>query len=103
MRAERLEQLFIERSAGVFSLLLVLESASGSRERVTLSAPGVDELSTVGFLAGYLRQHGLSLAPKLRVRRRRGGELEDAPELTARLRGVMKDVRRDTTERGPWG
>lgn len=92
MRAELLEQVFIERASGAFTLLLVLESAAGSRERVTLSAPGVDEHAAVAFLASYLRQNGLRLARQLRVRRRRAGELVDAPDLVARLQAAIGAV-----------
>ena len=96
MRAEALEQVFVRRGAGVFELLLVLESASGSRERVTLSEPAQDEGGAMRFLASYLRQEGLTIARRARVRRRRGEELVDAPELLERLRALAAG--RETAE-----
>lgn len=85
MRADRLEQVFVERGAGALKLSLVLESEAGARERVTMSAPGLDEAVAIDFLTTYLRQNGFRLAQKLRVRRQRAGGLDDAPELAARL------------------
>jgi len=88
MRAEVLEQVFVKRAAGAYELLLVLESAAGSRERVNLTAPGQDEGAAMRFLAAYLRQEGLGISRRARVRRHRGQGLEEAPDLLERLRSI---------------
>lgn len=86
MRADRLEQLFVRRRGGGTELLLVLESEAGARQRVTLQAPpSADELAAIAFLARWLDRSGAAPAPRLRVRRERGGELADAPELRSAL------------------
>ncbi len=88
MRADRLEQVFIKRQGGGFELLLVLESAAGRRERVTLQAPptvAANERAAVAFLLRWLRGRGAGLARLVRVRREVNGELQDAPELREAL------------------
>lgn len=92
MRAEALEQVFVRRGAGTYELRLVLESAAGSRERVTLSAPAADEAAALRFLLGYLRQNGLAISKNARVRRDRGGDLHDAPELLVQLRRAFGEL-----------
>ncbi len=84
LRAELLEQVFVERRGGGFELLLVLESEAGARERVTLTAPpalATDERAAVTFAIRWLLGRGGGLARLVRVRRSRAGKLEDAPEL----------------------
>ncbi len=84
MRADRLEQVFVKRVGAGFELLLVLESAAGRRERVTLNAPSSvagSESAAVEYLARWLLGRGGVPARRVRVRRERGGELHDAPEL----------------------
>ena len=54
MRADRLEQVFVKRVGAGFELLLVLESAAGRREQVTLNAPSSvagSESAAVEYLA----------------------------------------------------
>jgi len=89
MRAESLEQVFLARKGSGFELMLVLESVSGSRERVKLPTAAAEEGAAINFLLAYLRQNGYGLAPRLRVRRDRGGTLSDAPELVARITGAL--------------
>lgn len=103
MRADSLEQVFIRRESGVHTLLLVFESRSGRRERVTLTAPRGDESAAIDFLARYLAQTGARLAAKPRVRVETGSGMTDAPHLLARLgAAVATDARRvgreDSTE-----
>lgn len=85
MRADALEQVFLERQGGVYRLLLVLESPAGARERVSLTTNARDEAGALHFLLNYLRQQGHGLAGRVRVRRTQGGSLVDAPELVERL------------------
>lgn len=88
MRADRLEQVFIKRVGAGYELLLVLESAAGRRERVTLAAPPAvasNEKGALEFLLRWLRVRGATLARLVRVRREVGGELVDAPDLRERL------------------
>ena len=91
MRADRLEQGFIKRVGAGYELLLVLESAAGRRERVTITAPPAvasNERAALGYLIRWLRSNGASLARLVRVRREVGGELSDAPELRELLLGA---------------
>lgn len=90
MRADSLEQVFLQPRDGVYQVLLVFESPAGARERVTLTAPSGDEKSTVDYIATYLVQRGGDLAkrPRLRVESA-GGNLRDAPELLQRLTAAV--------------
>ena len=81
MRADVLEQVFLRPRAGRCTLLLVLEAPSGARSRVTLQAPAGDEDAAIRFLARYLEREDVAPSSRLRVRRERGGALEDAPAL----------------------
>ncbi|MFO7544259.1 MAG: hypothetical protein R6W77_02065 [Trueperaceae bacterium] len=85
MRADVLEQVFLRSRAGRTTLLLVLEAPSGARTRVTLQTPAGDEADAMRFLARYLEREGLAPSARLRVRRERGGALEDAPALREAL------------------
>ncbi len=87
-------------------LLLVLESEAGSRERVTLQPPrtvsgGDAEATATLHVARWLVRHGYSLAPRLRVRRERGGALTDAPELRDELRRAVRNLE-EAEEVGEW-
>ena len=88
-------------------LLLVLESEAGSRERVTLQPPrpvsggGDAEAMATLHVARWLVRHGYSLAPRLRVRRDRGGALADAPELREALRRAVRNLEEEGEE-GDW-
>ena len=90
MRADRLEQVFLQHKAGVYEALLVFESPAGARERVRLTAPVGDDVAAVDFVARYLGLQGAGLArrPRLRVASV-GGGLRDAPELLERLRTAV--------------
>lgn len=84
MRADRLEQLFVKRTGASYELLLVMESAAGARQRVTLTAPpavATSERAATQYLVRWLRGRGATLADKVRVRRQRGDALTEAPEL----------------------
>ncbi len=90
MRADRLEQVFLEPHAGRLRALLVLESEAGARERVTLEPPtpglGAEaELAAARYVARWLWQGGGGTAKLLRVRRERGGRLEEATAARAEL------------------
>jgi hypothetical protein len=98
VRAERLEQVFLERKGGVFQVLLVFESPAGARERVRLSAPPGDDASAVDFVARYLERTGATLARRPRLRIARGGSLNDAPDLLARLVAAVAAHRRSDAE-----
>lgn len=100
MRADRLEQVFITQRGGRLELLLVLESEAGARERVTLVSPtpGVSsaaELAAARFVARWLWQQGCELARLVRVRRHRGGNLEDAVEVRDELLRELERLRRE--------
>ncbi len=104
MRADMVEQVFLKRQAGVYQVLLVLESAAGRRERVNLTAPSGDERATVDFVARYLLQRGASLAARPRLRVETGDGLSDAPLLLERLvTAVTSGVRVPVGGLGPSG
>lgn len=102
MRADRLEQVFLKRKRGGYELLLVLESAAGARQRVTVSVPptvATSEQAAMAYLVRWLRGRGAGLAGMLRVRREVAGELEDAPELRqALLEARLGDANDDIDE-----
>ena len=106
MRADRLEQLFVKRKGGGYELLLVLESAAGRRERVTLTAPpavATSERAAVEYLVRWARGRGIVLADMLRVRREAGGELTDVPELRQLLLNAkLGEHPADTPEARQW-
>ncbi len=98
MRVDRLEQVFITPRGGRVELLLVLESEAGARERVTLTSPtpgvsGAAELAAARFLARWLWQQDGELARLVRVRRHRGGDLEDAAEVRDELLRELERLR----------
>jgi len=99
VRADALEQVFLRREGGVYTVLLVFESPSGSRERVTLTAPRGDENAAVDYLVRYLVQRGATLARRPRLRVETAGALSDAPRLLERLTTAMAPVRRDSPGR----
>lgn|SRR5690554_767285 len=95
MRADRVEQVFVKRAGAGYELLIVLESAAGRRERVTVNAPASvarTERGAVEYLARWLRGRGAGPARLVRVRCERGGELKDAPELRDRLLEILADA-----------
>lgn len=98
MRADLLEQVFLEQRGGAFQVLLVFESAAGARERVRLSAPPGDDASAVDFVSRYLERTGATLAKRPRLRIERGGSLSDAPDLLARLVAAVGAHRRSDAE-----
>lgn len=90
VRSDRLEQVFFGSKAGRVSVLLVLESLAGSRQRVTLeTAIAVGQpaaLEEAGrYVARWLARAGGQPAKLLRVRSERNGELVDAPAARAAL------------------
>ncbi len=105
MRADRLEQVFVKRAGAGFGLLLVLESGAGGRERVTLAVPpsvAASEAAAVEYLVRWLTAGGYGLASLVRVRRERGGQLADAPELRRLLLSGVAAAEADVAS-GPGG
>lgn len=81
MRAEAVEQLFVQRRGSRVELLVVLESPAGERQRERLVAPTADAEEAVRFAAVQLARRGLRVGQRLRVRRERGGKLIEEPAL----------------------
>ncbi len=81
MRADTVEQLFVRRRSGRISLLMVLESPAGERERETLLAPTASPEDAVRFAARHLARRGIRPAARVRVRVERGGSLVDDASL----------------------
>lgn len=100
MRADLLEQVFLQQLGGVYQVLLVFESPAGARQRVRLSAPPGDDKAAVAFVARYLEQSGAKLAKRPRLRIESAGSLRDAPELLARLVAAVARHRGSDAERG---
>lgn len=82
----------MKRAGGGFELLMVLETAAGARQRVTVTAPPTiarDEQGAVRYLANWLTARGARSAKMLRVRVERGGQLVDDPSLKALLLAAL--------------
>ncbi|MEJ2293083.1 MAG: hypothetical protein P8Y05_15415 [Deinococcales bacterium] len=92
MRTDTVEQLFVRRRAGRISLLMVLESPAGERERETLMAPTASPEEAVCFAARHLGRRGIRPAARVRVRVERGGSLvDDAPLRDTFVRALKRE------------
>lgn len=98
MRAERVEQLFLRRRGGRLEVLVVAETPAGERQRETLLAPTAEPEAAVRYAAVQLARRGLVAAPRLRLRRERGGALVD----DAALRRAFLEAMAAAGGEGPW-
>lgn len=99
MRAERLEQVFVERKGGRVELRLVLEAASGARTRTTLWAPSGDLAEAVRWAGRALARAGeVRDVARLRLRVARGGDLVDDRALAQALVAAFAAVAAEAEE-----
>lgn len=110
MRADVVEQLFVERRGGRVELLVVLETPAGERQRERLLAPTAVPEEAMRYAAVQLGRRGLRAGSRLRVRREQSGTLVDDPALKrAFLEAWAADAADDAGdeaeggEGGPWG
>lgn len=94
IHGRRVEQVFVRRRQGRIELLLVLEDASGARSRETWPMADADAGEAVRRLARQLARRGdVDGFTRLRVRRERGGGLEDDAALARILREAWHEER----------
>ncbi|MDR9392308.1 MAG: hypothetical protein RI554_09805 [Trueperaceae bacterium] len=92
----RVEQVFVERDGGRWSVRLVLEDPAGARRRETLPTPADGPEAALDVLARHLARRGdVDGFVRLRVRLARGGDLEDRPAWGERLRAAYARERGD--------
>ena len=90
MIPEALEQVFVTRREGRIELLTVRVDAVERRSRVTLPTPTSDPAEAMRWLARQLAREGrVRNLERLRVRMKREGDWQEAPELRAELRRVF--------------
>jgi len=99
VRADAVEQLFVERRGGRVAILVVLESPAGERQRERMLAPTSDAAAAVRYAAVQLSRRGMRVGERLRVRRERGGTLVDDPA----LQRAFLDAMEVPDEEEPWG
>ncbi len=85
----RVEQVFVGREQGRWTVRLVLEDPAGARRRETLPTPAERPEEALDVAARHLaRRADVDGFVRLRVRLARGGDLEDRPAWADRLRAA---------------